>query len=110
MCGELKVNQKTIRISDSVYDYIMKFDGDNFNDKLNNVVMYFMRAEDDKNKQISDLDEQISFKKKEFDTLFSMFFNLQKLERTEQYFEQILLNYKDDLEKFTREYKEAFHD
>ena len=38
--GELKSNRKTVRLTDKVYRYIEGYRGDNFNDRLENLVLY----------------------------------------------------------------------
>ena len=99
-----KVNQKSIRVSDDVLRYIEEFNGDNFNDKLNNLIYYFMKIVDDKKEEIARLDGIIKDKEKEYSNLVDSFINLERIKRTERYFINILSDYNDDLKKFNNSF------
>lgn len=105
--SDYRINQKSIRVSDDVLKYIEGFDGDNFNDKLNNVIYYCMKVIDDKKKEVSRLDDMIKQKEKEFSDLFRAFITLDKLKRTESHFASVLSIYNDDLEKFNNSFSKV---
>lgn len=56
----MKNIQKSIRMTEAVYDYISKFDGKNFNDKFNNAVLFFMSSDKDLRKKIKSLSVEIT--------------------------------------------------
>lgn len=98
--SDYKVNQKSIRVSDDVLRYIESFEGDNFNDKLSNVIYYSMKIIDDKKEQIGRIDSIIKDKEKEISDMFNVLFNLQKIKNTQREFDSILSNYNKYLEEF----------
>ena len=63
--GELKCNMKSVRMTDTVYRYIQDFQGEGFNQKFENMVLYFKESEERKQQEILLLDKQIQ-EQKEF--------------------------------------------
>ena len=59
MSGSLKSIQKSIRITKEVYDYIDQQDGDGFNEKLCNMVMYCMKKQSDIKKRVSAAEKEL---------------------------------------------------
>lgn len=59
----MKGNLKSIRLSDEVYNYINNYKGDGFNQKFENIVLFAMRTEADRKKEIAQLDKEISNRK-----------------------------------------------
>lgn len=53
MSGTPKSIQKSIRITEEVYNYIDRQDGLGFNEKLCNMVMYCMKKQSDIKKRVS---------------------------------------------------------
>lgn len=45
-----KNNLKSIRLSDQVMDYVINFEGDGFNQKFENLVLFCMEQEESKNR------------------------------------------------------------
>ena len=61
----MKNISKSVRLSDKVYNYILSFEGDGFNQKFENLVIFAMEQEDKKRKQLADLDKLISTRTEE---------------------------------------------
>ena len=55
-----KNNLKSIRLSDQVMDYVINFEGDVFNQKFENLVLFCMEQEESKKQRITLLDQQIA--------------------------------------------------
>lgn len=54
--GELKNIQKTIRLTETVYDYINSMEGDGFNQKLENAILILMKEK--KQAKLHDIEKQ----------------------------------------------------
>lgn len=55
-----KVNLKSVRLSDHVMDYVINFEGEGFNQKFENLVLFCMEQEESKKQRITLLDQQIA--------------------------------------------------
>lgn len=64
-----KNNLKSVRLSDQVMDYVINFEGDGFNQKFENLVLFCMEQEETKKQKIAFLDQQIVKQYKKLDTL-----------------------------------------
>ena len=64
-----KVNLKSVRLSDQVMDYVINFEGDGFNQKFENLVLFCMEQEESKKQRITLLDQQIAKQYKKLDVL-----------------------------------------
>ena len=64
-----KNNLKSIRLSDQVMDYVINFEGDGFNQKFENLVLFCMEQEETKKQKIAFLDQQIIKQYKKLDIL-----------------------------------------
>lgn len=64
-----KNNLKSIRLSDQVMDYVINFEGDGFNQKFENLVLFCMEQEETRKQKIAFLDQQIIKQYKKLDTL-----------------------------------------
>lgn len=64
-----KNNLKSVRLSDQVMDYIINFEGDGFNQKFENLVLFCMEQEETKKQKIAFLDQQIVKRYKKLDAL-----------------------------------------
>lgn len=59
MSGSPKSIQKSIRITKEVYDYIDQQDGEGFNEKFCNMVMYCMKKQADIKKRVSVAEKEL---------------------------------------------------
>ena len=64
-----KKNLKSIRLSDQVMDYVINFEGDGFNQKFENLVLFCMEQEESKKQRITLLDQQIA---KQYKKLYAL--------------------------------------
>ena len=64
-----KNNLKSVRLSDQVMDYVINFEGDGFNQKFENLVLFCMEQEETKKQKIAFLDQQIVKQYKKLDAL-----------------------------------------
>lgn len=64
-----KNNLKSVRLSDQVMDYVINFEGDGFNQKFENLVLFCMEQEETKKQKIAFLDQQIVKRYKKLDVL-----------------------------------------
>lgn len=64
-----KCNNKSIRLNDKVFDYIINYKGDGFNQKFENIILYAMETEADRKKRITELDNLIQLKHEEIEEL-----------------------------------------
>ena len=67
----MKNISKSVRLSNKVYQYIESFEGDGFNQKFENIVLFALEQEDKKRKQLADLDKLISTRSEELTRLNS---------------------------------------
>lgn len=64
-----KVNLKFVRLSDQVMDYVINFEGEGFNQKFENLVLFCMEQEESKKQRITLLDQQIA---KQYKKLYAL--------------------------------------
>lgn len=64
-----KNNLKSVRLSDQVMDYVINFEGDGFNQKFENLVLFCMEQGETKKQEIAFLDQQIVKQYKKLDAL-----------------------------------------
>ena len=64
-----KVNLKFVRLSDQVMDYVINFEGEGFNQKFENLVLFCMEQEESKKQRIILLDQQIA---KQYKKLYAL--------------------------------------
>lgn len=57
--GEIKSKHISIRVTDTLYNYIDKFDGKYFNQKLDNLIKFSMEIEETKKKELSAVRKEI---------------------------------------------------
>ena len=55
-----KINFKSVRMSDQVMDYVINFEGDGFNQKFENLILFCMEQEETRKQKIAFLDKQIA--------------------------------------------------
>ena len=71
-----KVNLKSVRLSDQVMDYVINFEGEGFNQKFENLVLFCMEQEESKKQRITLLDQQIAKQYKKLDVLQQISFEI----------------------------------
>ncbi|WP_095176005.1 MULTISPECIES: hypothetical protein [Blautia] len=59
----LKNNAKSVRMTDAVLAYVESMDGKGFNEKFENMVLYAMKTEKDREHHIAILDDEIARKR-----------------------------------------------
>lgn len=64
-----KNNLKSVRLSDQVMDYVINFEGDGFNQKFENLVLFCMEQEETRKQKIAFLDQQIVKQYKKLETV-----------------------------------------
>lgn len=87
MCDYRNI-QKSIRISEDVYNFINNADGDNFNDRLNNLLILFRSEYDNKLKDIELLQNRYDDLKADYDNLRNAMFKLQDINNLYLQFQQ----------------------
>lgn len=65
----MKNISKSVRLSQKVFDYINAFDGDGFNQKFENIILFAMEQEDVKRKRLEELDKLIDLRNKELSAI-----------------------------------------
>nr|WP_288890825.1 hypothetical protein [uncultured Blautia sp.] len=58
-----KNNAKSVRMTDEVLAYIWTMEGNGFNEKFENMVLFAMKTEDERKDKIKQLDDEIRRKK-----------------------------------------------
>ena len=97
-----KVNLKSVRLSDEVLSYVENFEGNGFNQKFENLVLFCMKEEKNKRADLEDLDQLISLKWKKLQVMDDFF---RDLVLTQQGLEDV----RHDL-KHLREYLQQLND
>lgn len=64
-----KTNMKSVRLSDEVLEYVENFEGDGFNQKFENLVLFCMKTENQKRRMIEDYDYMIKLKYRKLNAL-----------------------------------------
>lgn len=75
-----KCNNKSIRLTDRVYNYIINYRGDGFNQKFENIIIDAMESEKKRNKEIYLLDDCINDRRIELDNLNKKLMKLNKID------------------------------
>ena len=65
----MKNISKSVRLSQKVFDYIDAYEGDGFNQKFENIILFAMEQEQDKRKRVEELDSLISLRSDELNKL-----------------------------------------
>ena len=87
-----KTNMKSVRLSDEVLEYVENFEGNGFNQKFENLVLFCMKEEDQKRKNVEYLDDMIQMEYKKLNALTA-------LQRDARFTTQRLVSVQHDLEK-----------
>lgn len=72
MIKQKKNNAKSVRMTDEVLAYVESQEGDGFNQRFENMVLFAMKTEEDRKKRIAYLDEEIQRKHNIAYTLYDM--------------------------------------
>lgn len=92
----LKKNiSKSVRLSQEVYDYILAYRGNGFNEKFENIILDYRKKEKDIQSQIKKKEKELSAVAERLDKVLS---DIYKLEHV-TYKVGICLNYASDLEE-----------
>lgn len=65
----MKNISKSIRLSQKVFDYIDSYEGDGFNQKFENIILFAMEQEEVKCKRLEELDNLIDVRSKELSVI-----------------------------------------
>lgn len=65
----MKNISKSVRLSQKVFDYINGYEGDGFNQKFENIILFAMDQEDVKRKRLEELDNLIDVRSKELSVI-----------------------------------------
>ena len=65
----MKNISKSVRLSQKVFDYINAFEGDGFNQKFENIILFAMEQENVKRKRLKELDNLIDVRSKELSVI-----------------------------------------
>lgn len=74
-----KSNAKSIRLSDKVLKYIEDYQGNGFNEKFENIILFAMESESNRKKDIEFYDKEIESRKKYLNELIFKIFSLEKV-------------------------------
>ena len=75
----MKNNNKSVRLDDFTYNYVLNYRGDGFNEKFENIVLDASMAEADRKKRIAELDDEIEFKFNQLHDLTLKIYELESL-------------------------------
>lgn len=64
-----KTNLKSVRLSNEILEYINDFEGDGFNQKFENIIIFAMKTEIDRKKRLEELNNLIDDRTKELDEI-----------------------------------------
>ena len=90
-----KNNLKSVRLSDEVLEYVQNFEGDGFNQKFENLVLFCMKEEKSKRLLIQSLDKEINEQHEILD-------KLSRLQRESDRAAQLLRNANYAVEEYAR--------
>lgn len=90
-----KNNLKSVRLSDEVLEYVQNFEGDGFNQKFENLVLFCMKEEKSKRLLIQSLDKKINEQREILD-------KLSRLQRESDRAAQLLRYANDTVEEYAR--------
>ena len=65
----MKNISKSVRLSQKVFDYIDAYEGDGFNQKFENIILFSMDQEEVKRKRLEELDNLIDLRSKELSVI-----------------------------------------
>ncbi|MGB8452401.1 MAG: hypothetical protein WCD89_08720 [Anaerocolumna sp.] len=77
-----KKNSKSIRLSNKVMGYIESYNGNGFNEKFENIILFAMETEKERISWIGHLDEQIKNKQIQLSDYETKFYKMQGVNRT----------------------------
>lgn len=101
-----KNNLKSVRLSDQVMDYVINFEGDGFNQKFENLVLFCMEQEETKKQKIAFLDQQIVKQYKKLDALRQLTSEIGDVRRALTHLERQANNLSELMDELLKEEKE----
>lgn len=101
-----KNNLKSVRLSDQVMDYVINFEGDGFNQKFENLVLFCMEQEETRKQKIAFLDQQIVKQYKKLDTLRQLTSEIGDVRRALTHLERQANNLSELMDELLKEEKE----
>ena len=94
----LKNNAKSVRLTDEVLNYVNNFEGDGFNEKFENLVLFCQRTENDRREEIRMLDRRIKEKQRILDTLQKIDWSVNSIAGQVKIFENRMQSYFKELD------------
>lgn len=76
----MKCHNKSIRLDDRVYNYIINYSGDGFNQKFENIILDAMESERDRKEKIVELDQFINMRYEQIDNINHHLLRLRKVD------------------------------
>ena len=98
-----KVNLKSVRLSDQVMDYVINFEGEGFNQKFENLVLFCMEQEESKKQRITLLDQQIAKQYKKLYALQQLSSEIGDVRRTLTHLERQANDLSDLMDKLLKD-------
>lgn len=98
-----KNNLKSVRLSDQVMDYVINFEGDGFNQKFENLVLFCMEQEETRKQKIAFLDQQIVKQYKKLDTLRQLTSEIGDVRRALTHLERQINDLSDLMDKLLKD-------
>ena len=102
-----KNNLKSIRLSDQVMNYVINFEGDGFNQKFENLVLFCMEQEETKKQKIAFLDQQIVKRYKKLDVLGQLMSEIRDVRRALTHLERQANNLSELMDKLLEDKDES---
>lgn len=94
----LKNNSKSVRLTDEVLGYINNFEGDGFNEKFENLVLFCMSTEQERREDLQRINEQIAEKRKILDVLYKIDWTVNSMSSQVKLFENRMKDYFAELD------------
>ena len=60
---------KSVRLSNEVYEYVNEFQGNGFNEKFENIVVFCMKTEVERKKRLDEIEKLIKSRSEELDKI-----------------------------------------
>lgn len=60
---------KSVRLSNDVYEYVCDFDGNGFNEKFENIVLFCMKTEIERKKRLDEIEKLIKSRSEQLDNI-----------------------------------------
>lgn len=60
---------KSVRLSNEVYEYVNEFQGNGFNEKFENIVVFCMKTEVERKKRLDDIEKMIKSRSEQLENI-----------------------------------------